>query len=169
MERARPRSDENGNRNRPPGVFDLVGREFGGNYNVGDAARINLLQRSNDLRLRVPAPAHPSFPVPSSQSYSEMDGFSGSGQRDQLFTTSLLVTLTTRRPTAGGRSSRTLSPPTREPATALLANTLAFAEGVQGSRGIGVHVQPIELLAIVEENTSNGYRDRSTINREVEG
>ena len=46
---------------------------------VGRPARLNLLQRSDDLRLRMPASAHSSFPFPSSKSYSEMDGFWGSG------------------------------------------------------------------------------------------
>ncbi len=44
------------------------------------APRLYLLQRHDDLRLRVPASAHLPFPFPSFKSYFEMDGFRGSGQ-----------------------------------------------------------------------------------------
>ena len=44
------------------------------------AACLNRLQRSDNLRLRVSAAAHPSFPLPSSKSYSKLDESRRSGQ-----------------------------------------------------------------------------------------
>jgi len=46
-------------------------------YIVWGPSGFNLLQRSVDLRLRVPAATHPFFPFPSSRSYSDLDGFWG--------------------------------------------------------------------------------------------
>jgi hypothetical protein len=49
------------------------------------AARFHLRQRGDDLRLRVPAVIHPSFPLPPPRSYSDPDGFWGQVKHTHFF------------------------------------------------------------------------------------